>query len=211
MSERRAPRLPRHPLNPRIAGVRVSVLKDMYRARLRRHLIAELLAGVGVAIGVALVFGVLVANTSITGTTAALIRAVNGSATLQLAARSSMGFSERLADQAGELPGVKNAADVLRENATIVGPRGRASIQLVGVTANIVALGGSATQNLGAGAQLLEGGIGLPSRLAATIGAHVRSDVRILAAGQARAALVRAVLNSGTIGPVAESPVAVGL
>lgn len=211
MSERHASKLPRHPLNPRIAGVRLSVLRDHYRARLRKHLVAELLAGAGIAIGVALVFGVLVANGSITGATAALIRAVNGSATLQLAARSSQGFPQRLANQAGELPGVKNAADVLRENATIVGSKGRQSIQLVGVTPNIVALGGSATQNLGAGAELLKGGIGLPSGLADTIGAHSRKEVTILTAGEAHRALVRAVLNSGTIGLVAESPIAVGL
>jgi putative ABC transport system permease protein len=211
MRERHAPKLPRHPLNPRIAGVRLSVLRDHYRARLRKHVVAELLAGAGIAIGVALVFGVLVANGSITGTTAALIRAVNGSATLQLAARSSQGFPQRLANQAGELPGVRNAADVLRENATIVGSKGRQSIQLVGVTSNIVALGGSATQNLGAGAELLKGGIGLPSGLADTIGAHGQQDVTILTAGETHQALVRAVLNSGTIGVVAESPIAVGL
>jgi putative ABC transport system permease protein len=209
--QRRASKLPRHPLNPRIAGVRLSVLKDQYRARLRKHLVAELLAGAGIAIGVALVFGVLVANSSITATTAALIRAVNGSATLQLAARSSQGFSEHLADQAGELPGVKNAADVLRENATIVGSSGRQSIQLVGVTASIVALGGSATQNLGAGAELLKDGIGLPSGLADSIGERSRQNVTILTGGQAHQALVRAVLNSGTIGLAAESPIAVGL
>ena len=211
MSERRTSKLPRHPLNPRIAGLRLSVLRDHYRARLRKHVVAELLAGAGIAIGVALVFGVLVANSSITGTTAALIRAVNGTATLQLASRSSAGFSQSLANQAGELPGVKNAADVLRENAIIVGPRGRQSIQLVGVTANIVALGGSATQNLGAGAELLQGGIGLPATLAATIGARAREEVTILAAGEAHRALVRAVLGSGTIGPIAASPIAVGL
>jgi putative ABC transport system permease protein len=211
VSERRASKLPRHPLNPRIAGLRLTVLRDHYRARLRKHVVAELLAGAGIAIGVALVFGVLVANSSITGTTAALIRAVNGSATLQLAARSSAGFSQRLANQAGELPGVKNAADVLRENAIVVGPRGRQSIQLVGVTANIVALGGSATQNLGAGAELLQGGIGLPSTLAAAIGSRARQDVTVLAAGEAHRALVRAVLGSGTIGPIAASPIAVGL
>jgi putative ABC transport system permease protein len=204
-------KLPRHPFNPRIANLRLSVLRDHYRARLRKHLVAELLAGAGVAIGVALVFGVLVASSSITGTTAALIRAVNGSATLQLAARSSQGFSEQLANQAGELPGVKNAADVLREDATIVGSHGRQSIQLVGVTANIVALGGSATQNLGAGAELLKGGIGLPSRLASTIGAQTRQDVTLLTDGEERRVLVRAVLNSGTIGLAAESPIAVGL
>lgn len=211
MSERRASKLPRHPLNPRIAGLRLTVLRDHYRARLRKHVVAELLAGAGIAIGVALVFGVLVASGSITGTTAALIRAVNGSATLQLAARSSAGFSQRLANQAGELPGVKNASDVLRENAIIVGPRGRQSIQLVGVTANIVALGGSATQNLGAGAELLQGGIGLPSTLAAAIGSRARQDVTVLAAGEAHRTLVRAVLGSGTIGPIAASPIAVGL
>ncbi|HEY3830463.1 MAG TPA: FtsX-like permease family protein [Solirubrobacteraceae bacterium] len=187
------------------------MLKDHYRARLRKHLVAELLAGAGIAVGVALVFGVLVASGSITGTTAALIRAVNGSATLQLAARSSGGFSEQLANRAGELPGVKNAADVLREDATIVGPRGRQSIQMVGVTANIVALGGSATQNLGAGAELLKGGIGLPSRLAGVIGAQARQDVTLLTDGETRHVLVRAILNSGTIGLVAESPIVVGL
>jgi putative ABC transport system permease protein len=211
MSEHRPPKLPRHPFNPRIANLRLSVLKDHYRARLRKHLVAELLAGAGIAIGVALVFGVLVASSSITGTTAALIRAVNGSATLQLAARSSQGFSERLAHQAGELPGIKNAADVLREDATIVGPKGRQSIQLVGLTANIVALGGSATQNLGAGAELLKGGIGLPSRLAGTIGAQTRQQITLLTDGEAHRALVRAILNSGTIGLAAESPIAVGL
>lgn len=211
MTERRATKLPRHPFNPRIAGVRLSVCRDHYRARLRKHRVAELLAGVGIAIGVALVFGVLVANSSITGTTAALIRAVNGSATLQLAARSSQGFPEQLANQAGDLPGVKNAADVLRENAIVVGPKGRQSIELVGVTANIVALGGSATQNLGAGAELLKGGIGLPSHLADTIGAHGRQSVMILTSGETHSVVVRAVLNSGTIGLVAESPIAVGL
>lgn len=211
MSTPPASKPPRHLFDPRIANLRVSVLRDHYRARLRRHLVAELLAGAGIAIGVALVFGVLVASGSITGTTAALIRAVNGSATLQLAARSSQGFSEQLANRAGELPGVKNAADVLREDATIVGPHGGQSIQLVGVTASIVALGGSATQNLGAGAELLKGGIGLPSRLAGIIGAHMRHDITLLADGEAHRALVRAILNSGTIGLAAESPIAVGL
>ena len=97
MSEVRSRKPPCHPLNPRIMGVRASVLRDLYRARLRRQVVAELLAGAGIAIGVALVFGVLVANMSLTGSTASLIRAVNGGARLQLQARSQEGFSERLA------------------------------------------------------------------------------------------------------------------
>ncbi|HWX46339.1 MAG TPA: FtsX-like permease family protein [Solirubrobacteraceae bacterium] len=205
------PKPPRHWLNPRIMGVRVSVLWDLYRVRLRNHAVAELLAGTGIAIGVALVFGVFIANTSITGSTAELIRAVNGSARLQLAARSSEGFSEQIATEAGRLPGVRNAASLLREPAVIRGPRGSREIQFVGVNAGIIAMGGSATRNLGAGALLLSGGVGLPSGLAGAIGAQTGAQVTLLANGDAHTVLVRAVLDSGAIGAVAESPVAVAL
>ncbi|HXB63704.1 MAG TPA: FtsX-like permease family protein [Solirubrobacteraceae bacterium] len=189
----------------------MSVLRDLYRARLRRQLVAELLAGAGIAVGVALVFGVLVANMSLTGSTANLIRAVNGRASLQLQARSQEGFSEQLARQAGALPGVANAAFLLREPAVIVGPHGRQSIQFVGVTGGIVALRGTATRNLGAGALLLIGGVGLPSGVAETIGAQQGEQVTLLSKGAAHSIGVRAVLNSGAIGSVAESPVAVAL
>jgi putative ABC transport system permease protein len=211
MSDARFSNLPRHPLNPRIMGVRLSALRDFYRARLRGQMVAELLAGAGIAIGVALVFGVLIANASLTGSTASLIRAINGGARLQLAARSQEGFAERLAVRAGALAGVRNAAYLLREPAVIVGPRGQTSIQLVGVTGGIVALGGSATRNLGAGALLLSGGVGLPSGVAGSIGAQQGGQVTLLIKGDAHTASVRAVLNSGVIGSVAETPVAVAL
>jgi putative ABC transport system permease protein len=211
VDEVRARKLPRHPLNPRILGVRASVLRDLYRTRLRRQLVAELLAGAGIAIGVALVFGVLVANMSLTGSTANLIRAVNGRARLQLQARSQEGFSEQLARKAGMLPGVKDAAYLLRQPAVIVGPHGRRTIQFVGVTSGIVALGGVATQNLGAGALLLTAGIGLPSGVAESIGIQQGEQVTLLAKGAVHQISVRAVLNSGAIGSVAESPVVVSL
>jgi putative ABC transport system permease protein len=211
MSEVRSRKPPRHLLNPRIMGVRVSVLRNLYRARLRRQVVAELLAGAGIAIGVALVFGVLIANMSLTGSTASLIRAVNGRARLQLQARSQEGFSERLAREAGALPGVQDAAYLLREPAVIVGPRGRRSIQFVGVTGGIVTLRGLATRNLGEGALLLSGGIGLPSGVAESIGVQQGEEVMLLAKGDAHPESVRAVLDAGAIGPVAESPVAVSL
>jgi putative ABC transport system permease protein len=211
VSEVRARKLPRHPLNPRIMGVRMSVLRDLYRARLRRQMVAELLAGAGIAIGVALVFGVLVANMSLTGSTASLIRAVNGRARLQLQARSQEGFSEQLARKAGALPGVQNAAYLLREPAVIVGPHGRRTIQFVGVTGGIVGLRGAATRDLGAGALLLTGGVGLPSGVAEAIGTQQGEQVTLLSKGETHQIVVRAVLNSGAIGSVAESPVAVSL
>jgi putative ABC transport system permease protein len=209
MISRRASKLPRHPLNPRILGIRSSALIDHYRMRLRRQLLAELLAGVGIAVGVALVFGVLLANTSITGSAPALIHAVDGGARLQLRARSSEGFGEALAERAGEVPGAQYAAFLLRENAELIGPRGRRQIQIVGLSAGIVALHGTATRNLGAGAELSSGGIGLPAPLAASVGAQIRSRVTLLVGGEARSEPVQAVLDSDTIGPVTQAPIAI--
>ena len=99
----------------------------MYRVRLRSHLVQELLAGSGIAIGVALVFGVLIANGSLTGSAGALIHQVVGSARLELSARSPAGFQQRLAREAQHLPGVHASAAILRENVSMIGPRGRES------------------------------------------------------------------------------------
>ncbi len=196
---------------PTIAGLRVSALIDLYRWRLSNHKAQELLAGMGIAIGVALFFGVLVANTSLIGSASQLIRAVDGSARFELAARSSEGFNEGLASRVGGLAGVRVAAPLLRENAVIVGPTGRESIQLVGVTASQVALEGAATRDLGAGALLLAGGLGLPSGVAGEIGARAGRPVTLLTDGSARSLQVRVILGSQTVGPVANSPIVVAL
>lgn len=196
-------------LRPRIGGLYVSAVARMYLIRLRDHAMQEFLAGSGIAVGVALVFGVLVANTSATGSAREVLDAVIGSAQTQLAARSEEGFSEQLAEQASRLSGVHDSAYVLRTNGVIVGPGGRRSIQLVGVTAGLVAFGGAATQNLGAGEAVLSGGIGLPSGVGEAIAAKPGSTVTLLTNGQAHHVLVRAVLNSGAIGALAQSALAV--
>lgn len=201
----------RRKLDLAIRGVRVSALVRLYRIRLRDHGMQELLAGSGIAVGVALVFGVLVANTTATGSAREVLHAVNGSAQLQLAARSAEGFSKALADKAARLDGVQDSAFLLRVNATIAGPRGRRSIQLVGVTAGLIGFGGAATQNLGAGEAVLTGGIALPSSVGNAIGATPNSSATILAAGGAHRVTVRAVFSAGAIGTVAESGLAVAL
>lgn len=192
-------------LNPRVFGLRVSVLFGLYRQRLRYHAVRELLAGSGIAVGVALVFGVLVANGSVLSSAREIVHAVNGSASLELSARSPHGFSQRLADRVAGLSGVRTAALLLRENAVIRGSRGSRSVQLVGVTSRLVSLEGSATRNLGSGALLLSGGIGLPSGVAESIGAQPEGTVTLLAGGAAHTVRVRAVLNAGAIGSLATS------
>jgi putative ABC transport system permease protein len=209
MTWRPVAKLPRHPLDPRIAGVRLSALGAHYRQRLRRQLAAELLAGAGIAVGVALVFGVLLAHASITGSAPALIRAVEGNARLELQARSSEGFSEALALRAGRVPGVRYAAFVLREDGELLGPDGRRAVQVVGLSAGIVALQGSATRNLGTGAALSSGGVGLPTPLAHGVGAHGGGHVELLLGGVERQAPVAAVLDTSKIGAVAQAPIVI--
>ena len=198
-------------LDPLIFKMRVSVLVGMYWQRLKRETAGELLAGAGIAVGVALVFGVLVANTSIVGSAREILHDVNGAASLELAARSPQGFSETLAKRASSLPGVKDSAYLLREDAIVQGPAGERPVQLVGVTAGLVGMEGSATQNLGSGALLVSGGVGLPSGVAQSIGARTEAPVRLLANGQAHSVIVRAVLGEGAIGAVAASGITVAL
>jgi putative ABC transport system permease protein len=198
-------------IDPSFYGVRLSGLYAIYREHWRYYRGPELMAGVGIAIGVALVFGVLVANSSILSSTREAIGAVNGSASLQLVARSPHGFDQQLTRRVAELPGVQIAAPILRESAVIQGPRGRILGQLVGVSPRIIGLQSSATRDLGAGAQLLSGGVGLPSGVANTVGAHTEGQATLLVNGVPHAVQVRAVLDAGAIGSLAASRIVVAL
>ena len=202
----------KHPLNPRIFGIRLSMLLHLYRRRLRAHPLGELLAGSGVAIGVALVFGVLLANASLTSSAAKLVHGLTGSARFALVARSAQGFDERLAERAGNLPGVAVAAPILREDVTLIGPRAEEAVQLIGVSPSVESLGGAASQEYGAQATaLLGGGLGLGTGVAGDLGVG-RGDVLGLASdGQVRQAPVRALLGGGVLGSAASSPVAVAV
>jgi putative ABC transport system permease protein len=196
----------------RLFGIRLSVLARFYRWRLREHAVQELLAAAGIAVGVALVFGVLLANTSLTGSTAQLVHGIVGDARLQLAARSADGFDEHIGDRAGAIPGVEHTAPLLRGDVAVVGPTGtRRSMQLVGVTSALAKLGGVQTQDFGPGGLRLSDGLTLPSALAAAIGARPGGPVTVLADGFARRVLVGSVLDATTIGSLADSPVGIAL
>jgi putative ABC transport system permease protein len=196
-------------MRPRIAGVRLSMLVHLYRVRLRSHAVQELLAASGIAVGVALVLGVLVANTSLTGAAGELVDQFIGSAHLQLATRSPEGFSQRLAGASSQLEGVRVSAPVLRESIAVVGPRGRESVQLLGVTPAVAILGGLGAS--GSGGFSFEGGLILPESVAAATGAKLGSQVTVLARGSTGSAKVGAILSGSQYGALTSSPVAVTL
>jgi putative ABC transport system permease protein len=196
-------------MNPTILGVRLSMLFRFYGWRLRRHTAQELLAGGGIAVGVALVFGVLVANTSLNGSAGEILHGLIGSARLQLAARSDAGFDQRIATAAGQLPGVRVAAGLLRENVTLVGPRGRRTVQLVGLGVNNLRLSAMAQRDVSAVALLVSGGLGIAPEVAAAIGTGPGQPVTVLAGGEAHSSNVRVVLGGGGDAGISNGPVAV--
>jgi putative ABC transport system permease protein len=199
------------PANPKIFGVRLTMLLFLYRRRLRAHPMQELLAGAGIAVGVALVFGVLLANASLTSSVEKLVHGLSGSARLTLVARSSDGFPEQLTGTVRRLSGVQVATPVLRENMAISGPHGRQAIQLIGVSPSLASLGGIAQQELGNGALLLSGGLGLPAGVADKIGASRGDTVRIVGNGHVRSERVGAVITSEAVKALAGCPVVVAL
>ena len=198
-------------LNPTILGVRSSMLFRFYAWRLRRHTAQELLAGGGIAVGVALVFGVLVANGSLMSSAGNLLRGLVGSARLQVVARSSDGFDEGLATKIRGLPGVQAAAGLLREEVTVIGPRGHESVQLIGIDPNIIRLGVLTQREPVSSELLLVGGLGLPAEVASTIGAGQGHRMVIDANGEAHPVSVRLVLSGALANATKDGTVAIAL
>jgi putative ABC transport system permease protein len=197
------------PANPKIFGVRLTMLLFLYRRRLRAHPVQELLAGAGIAVGVALVCGVLLANSSLMSSADRFVHGLAGSARLTLVARSPAGFSERLADTVRRLPGVQIAAPVLRENVTVSGPRARQAIQVIGISPSLALLSGIAQQQLGTGALLLSGGLIVPEVVAGNIGARRNSAVALIDNGHVHGASVAFVVSSEALKLIAGCPVVV--
>jgi putative ABC transport system permease protein len=196
-------------MRPTILSLRLGTVAGFYRWRLRRHAAQELLAGIGIAIGVALTFGVLVASTQIDGSAGEVERQLVGNARLQLAARSATGFSRQLARAAGELPGVRTAIPLLRSSATVVGPRGRQVVQLVGVSTGLMALGVPAARDFGALDGALRRGVALTEATARTVGAYAGRSVTLLTEGEAHALPVALTLGSRQVGAAAGSQLAI--
>ncbi len=184
-----------------------------YSRRLRVHAMQELLAGIGVAVAVALVFAVTVANSSITSSASDVVHTVIGPADLQLHARGPDGFDEHLLARVERLPGVAQAAPLLEQVATVRAPNGRqATVDVAGTNVGLALLDGLAhTLPLGA---LSPGGIGLSQTSAGALGLPVYDptspvEVRLELRGRAIPLKVSAVLGHETAGALADAEVAV--
>ena len=95
----------------------------LYRVRLRPRAVQELLAVMGIAVGVGLLFASQIASTSLDGSVRELVTRSSGDMRFQLAARSPQGFDQSVLRQVQRLPGVLSAMPVLEQRASLLGPR----------------------------------------------------------------------------------------
>jgi len=182
----------------------------LYGWRLRAHPFQELLAGAGIAVGVALLFAVQVANTSMTGSAAQTVAAITGHAQLELAARDDQGFDERLTRAVRALDGVRVAAPVLDRRGVIAATGGTRAVVLVGIDPTLAQLGGPITHDFGPnGLQLPTAGVIAPDQIAHQIGAEAGQPVQVLVAGHAHRTPLSAALDRGEIGSLVGSQVAI--
>ncbi|HST32799.1 MAG TPA: ABC transporter permease [Solirubrobacteraceae bacterium] len=192
--------------------MRPYALLYFYRRRLRVHAVQELLAGVGIAIAVALVFAATVAQRSIAGSAGEVVHAVVGPASLQLRARGGNGFSEQMLARVEKIAGVKQAAPLLEQTATVLAPGGRReTVEVAGTDVSLAILNGLAhTLPI---ASLTRGAIGLSSASAQALGISrsqlPASGVTLELRGRRYRLRVAAVLGAEAAGALSRSLVAV--
>lgn len=174
--------------------------------RTRSHALQELLALAGIAVGVALVHAVLVANASVAGSVRELARGVVGDGTPQLAARGTGGLDAGLAGAVARLPQVAASAALVETRVELHGPRGAQTTTLLGADRDAAAAGGPLLRELAALRPPPGDAVALTSSTARTLGVRAGEQIRVTAAGRSRAAAVAVVLDRARIGPLAGSP-----
>ncbi len=193
--------------------MRPYALLYFYGRRLRVHGGQELLAGLGVAVAVALVFAVTVAASSLTGSAAGVVHTVAGPADLQLHARGQEGFDEHLLAQVERLPGVERAAQLLEQTATVIGSPGhRVTVTIAGAGGGLALMDGLA--HTLPGGVLSAGGISLSKKSANELGitalnSQTPTKVRLDLRGRATQLKVSAILGREAAGALSLAQVAV--
>lgn len=190
--------------------LRPYALLYLYRRRLRIHGVQELLAGLGVASGVALVFAAMIANGSIAGSAAEVVHAVAGPASLQLRARNSDGLDQSLLKRVRHIDGVTQVAPLLEQTATITGPHGRrATINMAGTNLSFGLLNGLAhTLPI---ATFSPGAVALTRTASNELGARTsnRPNITLELRGSVHRLKVAAVLGEEAAGALSQARVAV--
>jgi putative ABC transport system permease protein len=179
------------------------------RLKARAVLVQEAFSVLGIAVGVALLFASQVASASLNGSVQQLTNGIIGQSKYQLTARDTQGFSEGLVAAVKILPGVRAAIPVLEEHASVIGPKGERSVDLIGSDPGSVGLAGPLLRHFSASQLAHQEALALPAPIAATIGAGSLQTMKLAIGASATPVLLAAILQSSDIGPLVHSPVAV--
>lgn len=181
-----------------------------YRLRVRSQPVQEMLAGLGIAVGVALFFAVQVASSSITGSMRELTRNISGEATIEVVSRNIDGMDQQVAVRAAQLPGVSLAAPVLEQRTTVGGPAGRSPMTILGADERLDRLGGAFVQRFAEKQRELDSfGLFVARSVAARAGVEPGDQVTIESKGTARTAVLAGVLTKEDVGPLADAAVSI--
>jgi putative ABC transport system permease protein len=182
----------------------------LYIVRLRARWLGECFAIVGIAAGVALLFASQVSSSSLQSSVSQLSRGIAGDATLQLLARDPQGFPESMLAHVRAIAGVRVAAPVLEAGANVTGPKGSASVQLIGADQSLSELGGTLVRHTGLRPFLGVGAVVLPAPLSQRIGvSQFGQEVHFQLAGRTAEAPFYSQLHEAQIGPLIGSAIAI--
>lgn len=181
----------------------------LYKAHLRARPLPELLALLGIAAGVALLFAVQVANRSVTGSFDQLTKGIAGKASLEVAARGPQGFGEKVFKRVEKLPQVKLAAPVVERRIAVKGPKGRRALTLIGVDERLKRLGGTLIRRISGKRDIANLGFYLTEPTAKAIGVTPGDTVTVEVGERTERIPLAGIAPADEIGSLAQSPVAV--
>jgi putative ABC transport system permease protein len=188
----------------------VSEILFLFRERLRDRVVVgqELLAIVGIAVGVALLFASQVASQSLDGSVKQLTRQLVGGTQYQLDGRGADGFPESVLHEVSLLPGVSAALPLLEQQATVIGPKGQVSVDLIGADPRFAHLAGPVLRKFKGRQLAKEKAIVLPEPLAKAIGSSGFEDIKIQVGTVTTETLIAATLTEQEAGGLADSQIA---
>jgi putative ABC transport system permease protein len=191
--------------------MKLSSVAHLYRVRLKARivLVQELLAVLGIAVGVALLFSSQVASTSLNGSVRQLTDGIVGKSQYQLESRDPRGFDERLLDEVQRLPGVRAAMPVLDERVSVIGPSGRQPVDLIAGDPLFLSFAGPLLRHFRSALLADQQALALPEPIAQAIGAGSLQPIKLQVGADFAPAFLAATLHGSDIGALVNSPVAV--
>lgn len=181
----------------------------LYLVRLRGRAGQELLAFVGIAVGVSLLFAALVANSSLTGSYERLVNGIVGDARYQLIARGSATLDASLLGAVQRFPGVARAGAILEAHGEAQGPDGGRSVLLLGVTPDVGGLNGSFTHGFSYDFLANVQALAMPTPLARSLRLALGQPVQLTLGDRVVTARLGAKLQASDIGICVESPIVI--